>query len=74
MSRCVQRAFLCGRDPKQWLVDQLKLLACCFGIEIYAYCISSNHFHLIARYDPLACGRRSDEEVARRCPLPFAPE
>ena len=48
------------------LVDRIRLLACCFAVEVYAYCIMSNHFHLVARYDPLACWRWSDEEVARR--------
>ena len=82
VSRCVQQAFLFGRDPatgrdgshrKQWLVDRLNLLACCFAVQIYAYCIMSNHFHLIARYDPLACWRWSDEEVARRWVDAFPP-
>ena len=83
VSRCVQQAFLFGRDPgtgrdgshrKQWLVDRLNLLACCFAVQIYAYCIMSNHFHLIARYDPLACGRWSDEEVTRRWVDAFPPK
>ena len=82
VSRCVQGAFLCGRDPRtgrdyshrrQWLVDRIKLLACCFAVEVYAYCIMSNHFHLVARYDPLACWRWSDEEVARRWVDAFPP-
>lgn len=82
-SRCVQQAFLFGRDPatgrdgshrKQWLVDRLNLLACCFAVQIYAYCIMSNHFHLVARYDPLACWRWSDEEVARRWVDAFPPK
>ena len=82
VSRCVQQSFLFGRDPatgrdgshrKQWLVDRLNLLACCFAVQIYAYCIMSNHFHLIARYDPLACWRWSDEEVARRWVDAFPP-
>ena len=82
LSRCVQRAFLCGRDPdtgrdyshrRRWLVDRLKLLACCFGIEIYAYCIMSNHFHLVARFDPKACRLWSDDEVARRWVDAFPP-
>ena len=82
VSRCVQRAFLCGRDPdtgrdyshrRRWLVDRLKLLACCFGIEIYAYCIMSNHFHLVARFDPKACRLWSDDEVARRWVDAFPP-
>ena len=75
VSRCVQGAFLCGRDPRrgrdyshrrQWLVDRIRLLACCFAVKAYAYYIMSNHFHLVARYDPLACWRWSDEEVMRR--------
>ena len=82
VSRCVQGAFLCGRDRRtgrdyshrrQWLVDRIRLLACCFAIEIYAYCIMSNHFHLVARYDPLACWGWSDEEVARRWVDAFPP-
>ena len=82
VSRCVQRAFLCGRDPdtgrdyshrRRWLVDRLKLLARCFAIELYAYCIMSNHFHLVARFDPNACWRWSDEEVARRWVDAFPP-
>ena len=82
VSRCVQGAFLCGRDRRtgrdyshrrQWLADRIKLLACCFAVEVYAYCIMSNHFHLVARYDPLACWRWSDEEVARRWVDAFPP-
>ena len=82
VSRCVQGAFLCGRDRRtgrdyshrrQWLVDRIRLLACCFAVEVYAYCIMSNHFHLVARYDPLACWRWSDEEVARRWVDAFPP-
>ena len=82
VSRCVQGAFLCGRDRRtgrdyshrrQWLVDRIGLLACCFAVEVYAYCIMSNHFHLVARYDPLACWRWSDEEVARRWVDAFPP-
>ena len=82
VSRCVQQAFLFGRDPatgrdgshrKQWLADRIRVLACCFAIEIYAYCIMSNHFHLVARYDPLACWGWSDEEVARRWVDAFPP-
>ena len=82
VSRRVQGAFLCGRDRrtgrdyshrKQWLVDRIKLLGCCFAVEVYAYCVMSNHFHLVARYDPLACWRWSDEEVARRWVDAFPP-
>ena len=82
VSRCVQGAFLCGRDPRtgrdyshrrQWLVERIDLLGRCFAVEVYAYCIMSNHFHLVARYDPLACWGWSDEEVARRWVDAFPP-
>lgn len=37
-----------------------------FAVEVHAYTIMSNHFHLVVYYDPLACQRWSDEEVADR--------
>ena len=83
VSRCVQGAFLCGRDRRtgrdcshrrQWLVERIELLARCFAVEVHAYCIMGNHFHLVARYDPLACRRWSDGEVARRWVDAFPPK
>ncbi len=81
-SRCVRRAWLCGRDKRsgkdyshrrRWLVDRLLLLAQCFAVEIYAYAIMSNHFHIVLHYDPNACLAWSDEEVARRWTEAFPP-
>lgn len=81
-SRCVRRAWLCGRDKRsgkdyshrrRWLVDRLLLLAHCFAVEIYAYAIMSNHFHIVLHYDPNACLVWSDEEVARRWTEAFPP-
>ncbi len=75
VSRCVRRSFLCGYDHvtrrnykhrKKWLIDRLMLLGKCFAVEVHAYTIMSNHFHLVVYYDPLACQRWSDEEVADR--------
>ena len=54
-------------------MERIDLLGRCFAVEVYAYCIMSNHFHLVARYDPLACWRWSDEEVARRWVDAFPP-
>ena len=65
VSRCVRRAFLCGEDRysgqnfdhrKPWLVDRLALLGEVFAIDIAAYAIMSNHYHLILHVDP-ACSR-----------------
>ena len=60
-SRSLLDAFLFGHDQvtgrdysyrKRWLAERIKLLVCCFAIEIYSWCILSNHSHLVARYAP----------------------
>ena len=75
VSRCVRRSFLCGPDPltgrdcshrRAWLLDRLRQLVPCFAIDLYAYAVMSNHFHLAVRHDPLACRAWSDAEVAAR--------
>ncbi len=82
ISRCVRRSFLCGKDRatakdythrKHWLIDRLRHLGRYFAVDIYAYSIMSNHFHMVVYYDPKACDRWSCEEVAERwcnvCPV-----
>jgi putative transposase len=75
VSRCVQRAFLCGFDGvagkdysyrKAWLVDRLHFLAKHFAVEMHGYSIMSNHFHLCVFHDPKAHLRWTDDEVADR--------
>ncbi len=75
ISRCVRRSWLCGRDShtgrnfnhrKDWLRNRLFHLARYFSVQIDAYAIMSNHFHLVVYYDPTASQTWSDEEVARR--------
>lgn len=74
-SRCVRQAWLFGFDKligkdfshrKRWLTKRLRVLATCFAIELYAYAVMSNHYHLVLRHDPKACERWTDEEVAER--------
>lgn len=73
--RCVRRAFLCGFDEfsgrsyehrKQWLVDRLALVARSFAIDVCAYAVMSNHYHLVVRLNPSAAEQWSDDEVIDR--------
>ncbi len=75
ISRCVRRHFLCGVDPltgkdysdrKQQIKDRLALLAEVFAIDVCAYAILSNHYHLVAHIDEQAAIEWSDLEVAKR--------
>jgi hypothetical protein len=74
-ARCVRRAFLCGQDPvsgnnyeyrRQWIRQRMELLASVFAIEVGAYSVLQNHFHVLLRNRPDIAGRWSDEEVVRR--------
>ena len=82
VSRCVRRSWLCDRDPytgknynhrKAWLTSRLFHLARYFAVEVDAFAIMSNHFHLVLFYDPLASESWSDAEVAYRWSEAFPP-
>ncbi|NKB35073.1 MAG: transposase [Pseudomonadales bacterium] len=74
ISRCVRRAYLCGDDPvsghnfdhrKQWLVTRIKQLSAQFAIDVCAYAIMSNHYHLVLFVNEEKAKNWSDEEVIR---------
>ncbi len=82
-SGCVRGAWLCGLDQvtgrdysyrKAWFEERLYHLAQYFAIELYAFVIMSNHFHLIVYYDPLAGLAWSDVEVVKRWLGAFPPK
>jgi len=73
--RCVRRAYLCGDDKvsgqnfdhrRQWLVDKIHQLSSMFAVDICAYAIMSNHYHLVLKVDKEQALAWSDVEVAMR--------
>lgn len=75
ISRCVRRAFLCGQDHfsgrsfehrKDWVVERLAEIGRAFAIDICAYAVMSNHYHLVLRVDVRRAQRWSSVEVAER--------
>jgi REP element-mobilizing transposase RayT len=82
ISRCVRRAFLCGRDRfsgksfdhrKEWLVVRMRELAGVFAIDVAAYAVMSNHFHLVVRLAPERVEGWDDEELLDRLEVVFKP-
>jgi putative transposase len=74
-SRCVRRAFLYGFDPltrrdyshrKACLLERLRFLAAVFAVEVCAYAILANHYHLVVRVRPDLATLWTDLEVAIR--------
>ncbi len=75
ISRCVRHAFLCGQDKftgrcfehrRSWIESDLKQLSTVFFIDIAAYAIMSNHFHLVLHVDQSAAQRADTHEIIER--------
>ena len=75
MARCVRRAFLCGEDHltgksfehrKVWVVDRLKVLAGVFTIEVCAYAVMSNHYHVVLFVNKTEAEGLSTREILER--------
>ena len=75
ISRCVRRAFLCGSDPltgfnfehrRQWIVDRIKQVCSVFAVDLCAYAIMSNHYHIVVKINPTRVADWTDQEVAQR--------
>ncbi|MCH8497404.1 MAG: transposase [Marinobacter sp.] len=79
VSRCVRRTFLCGYDRqtgksyehrRQWIEERIRLLSSVFTIDLCAYAVMSNHYHLVIKLCPEQAedwGR--DEILERWCSL-----
>jgi REP element-mobilizing transposase RayT len=75
VSRCVRRAFLCGEDVvsgtsyehrRGWIEQRLLELADIFAIDIAAYAVMSNHYHVVLHIDKDKALDWSEIEVIER--------
>ncbi len=75
IARCVRRAFLCGFDiatgenydyRRQWLEDKLLELGNIFSLDIYAYAIMSNHYHVVLHINKAQATSWSQDEVIQQ--------
>jgi REP element-mobilizing transposase RayT len=75
VARCVRRAWLWGVDDyagkdyshrKKWVIDRLEELSYVYSIDLCAYAVMSNHYHLVLFVDIARALHWSDEEVVRR--------
>ncbi len=75
VSRCVRRAFLCGKDAvtgfdfehrRAWIEARLLRLAEVFAIDLCAYAVMSNHYHVVLHLNTDQQAAWTDDEVVRR--------
>ena len=79
VSRCVRRTFLCGTDHhtgqsfehrRQWIEDRIRLLSSLFTVDICAYAVMSNHYHIVIKLNPDEAQNWSQNDVlARWCAM-----
>lgn len=75
VSRCVRQAYLCGSDHttgqsyehrRDWVMQRIKQLAAIFTIDVAAYAVMSNHYHIVVRVDNERPDVLTTEEVLQR--------
>ncbi len=79
-SRCVRRAYLCGQDKdsgksyehrRHWLEQRIRLLSSIFTIDLCAYAVMTNHYHIVLKLSPNQSDAWSKHEVLDRWCLLF---
>ena len=75
VSRTVRRSFLCGKDKysgknfdhrRQWLEDEMLRLAGIFALDVSAYAVMSNHYHIILHINLSDAKQWSLDEVIEK--------
>jgi REP element-mobilizing transposase RayT len=75
VARCVRRAWLWGFDEyagrdyshrKHWVLQRLEFLSNTFAIDVCAYAVMSNHYHLVLHVDRERVRTYSPEQVIER--------
>ncbi|RJX64841.1 transposase [Vibrio sinensis] len=75
VSRCVRRSFLCGIDPlteqnyehrRDWIKQKIYSLSQVYCIDICAYAIMSNHYHLVVHINRDKAYALSNNDVVER--------
>jgi len=75
IARCVRRAWLWGVDEyagknyshrKRWVLERLEQLCAIFAIEVCAYAVMSNHYHLVLYVDRARALEWTKQEVVER--------
>lgn len=80
IARCVRRAWLWGVDEyagknyshrKRWVIRRLEQLCAVFAIEVCAYAVMSDHYHLVLYVDRARARRWTQHEVIERWTMLF---
>jgi len=75
VTRCVRRAYLCGIDTvtgkdfthrRDIFEERLTLLQSVFAVDVAAYAIMSNHYHLVVHIDEKTAKSWDKDEVINR--------
>jgi putative transposase len=74
VSRCVRRAFLCGKDKftgksfehrREWIQTRLIELAGIFAIDLVGYAVMPNHVHTLLFIDQKTAESWEPQEVVK---------
>lgn len=75
VSRCVRRTYLCGYDKQSqvsyehrrgWIETRIKQLSQIFCIDICAYAVMSNHYHIVVHVDRDKANMLTDNQIIER--------